>query len=186
MRLVALAALITLTVACGRAPIAHPDANAGTSPTPEIVAAEPSPSPVESPLPTPSPAPTVVAVAAPPAQAQRPPQAPPACPSLVITSFTAKAGSEPRSVALAWTISGGCPDITGSIGGQFAGTMYPGYWVIPVHSSWASYTDHPQKPAGSQQQCSFALRYSLMLSGTAPDGMAPRPAFTEANNVYLC
>ncbi|HLQ17278.1 MAG TPA: hypothetical protein VK256_15640 [Candidatus Eisenbacteria bacterium] len=185
MRLLALAALIALTVGCGRAPTATPGTDPSSTPGgPAFTAETASPLPTEIPSPSPVPPPSAAAVAAPPAQPPPGPKAPPACPNLVIASFTAKA--EPRAVVLAWTISGGCPDITGSIGGQFAGTMYPGYWVIPVHSSWATYTDHPQKPAGSQQQCNFDLRYSLILSGTAPDGMPPRPAFTEISNVNLC
>jgi hypothetical protein len=100
-------------------------------------------------------------------------------------SFTARAGSAPRSVSLAWTISGGCLDMTGAIGGQFVAPMSSQNWVIPVHSPPPFYTDHPQRPAGSQQ-CLFRIHYSLIFNGVAPDGGAPRPAFTDVDNLNLC
>jgi hypothetical protein len=88
-------------------------------------------------------------------------------------------------VSLAWTISGGCPEDAGSIGGQFEGTISPQYWVIHIRAAPSYYIDHPQRPPGSQK-CSFGLRYSMMLNGTAPDGLAVRQAFTNVDNVNLC
>jgi hypothetical protein len=156
-----------------------------------------SPSPIEvpsigaSPTDIPSPSPTTVATpvaptpsSAPPAPADAPARPAPTCPAEVITSFTARAA--PDAVILAWTVSGGCGDETGWIGGQFTGTMYPGYWNIPIHRAWATYTDHPHKPAGAQQECNFSLTYAMDLNGTAPDGRGVPPSFAQVSNVNLC
>ena len=108
----------------------------------------------------------------------------PSCPALVITSFTAQAA--PRSVVLAWRISGGCGNETGWVQGSFAGTMYPGLWVVPIHASWKTYTDHPVKPAGSQGVCTFSLTYWIDSNGTAPGG-GPVPASNAVvSDVNLC
>ena len=153
-----------------------PTGTASDSPTPTDM---PSPSPTEvASRITPSPSPT-------PAQpAHLPTPQAPTCPPEVITSFTAKAA--PDSVVLAWTVSGGCGDETGWIGGQFAGTMYPGYWDISIHRAWKTYTDHPRKPAGSQGVCLFSLSYAMDLNGTAPDGRGVPAVFAQVSNVNLC
>lgn len=155
-----------------------------------------SPSPtdtvVDSPTPTdiPSPSPMAVASSIPPAPsptsvpAHPPTPQGPTCPPEVITSFTATAA--PDSVVLAWTVSGGCGDETGWIGGQFAGTMYPGYWDVSIHRAWKTYTDHPRKPAGSQGVCLFSLTYTMGLNGTAPDGRGVPVVFAQVSNVNLC
>jgi hypothetical protein len=106
------------------------------------------------------------------------------CGPEVITSFTARPA--PDSVVLTWTVSGGCGDETGFIGGQFAGTMYPGYWDISIHRAWNTYTDHPKKPVGSEGVCLFTLSYTMGLNGTAPDGRAVPVVFATAANVNLC
>ena len=152
-----------------------------------------SPSPLDAPSarPTDTPRPLgpvdrrIAAPQPPPPAVRQPGQFGTPCPRLVITSFTAQPA--PRSVVLWWTVSGGCGDETGSIGGQFTGMpVYPGPgWVVHIRSSWRTYTDHPQKPPSSQQ-CSFSLSYSMILNGVAPDGGAPHPAFAQVSNVYLC
>lgn len=157
---------------------ASPDATEVPSDSPTAM---PSPTQLASPIISPPPS-AIPAPSAPP----QPAHLAPSCPPLVITSFTARAA--PGSVVLAWTISGGCGNETGTIGGQFAGTMYPGYWVIPIHAAWRTYTDHPQRPAGSQQsqQCDFTLNYDMGMNGTAPDGRGVPPAFAQVSNVNLC
>lgn len=169
------------------------------TPRPVGQAAEVSPSPADtpsdSPTPTDMPSPSPTAVAPPiapspapaaPAPANLPPHPAPTCPPEVITSFTATAA--PNSVVLRWTVSGGCGDETGSIGGQYAGTTYPvpGYWVIQIHRAWQTYTDHPQKPANSQGVCLFSLDYDMVLNGTAPDGRGVHAVFAQVSNVNLC
>jgi len=157
----------------------QPPLGTSASAVPATVAADQqSPSPDQIPSPTPASTPTEVAIAPPPTNG-------PPCAPFVVTSFTARAGSAPRSVSLAWTISGGCLDMTGAIGGQFVAPMSSQNWVIPVHSPPPFYTDHPQRPAGSQQ-CLFRIHYSLIFNGVAPDGGAPRPAFTDVDNLNLC
>ncbi len=171
---------------------AHPTVGqADVGPTPTEV-------PSDSPTPTDMPSPTVIASPITPSPSRVPPPAAPpqpahpapTCPPLVITSFTGQA--EPDAVRLSWTVSGGCGNETGSIGGQFGltynGPGYPGYWVIPVDSAWKTYTDHPQRPAASlqYQQCDFTLKYDMVLNGTAPDGRGVAAVFAEVTNVNLC
>ena len=155
------------------------------SPSP-IVLPSIRPTAPDSPSPSPSTAavPRIVPPQPPAPGPPQPGQVGPTCPRLVITSFSAQAGT--RSVVLAWTVSGGCGDETGSIGGQFTGTMYPGYWTMAIHSAWRTITDHPQKPAGAGQQCTFSLMYDMILNGVAPDGGPPHAAFAQVSNVNLC
>ena len=155
------------------------------SPSPTDVASS-SPSPSDSPSPTPvaSPTPPSPSPAPRPAVPAQPAHPAPTCPALVITSFTGRPAA--GSVVLAWTISGGCGDETGWIQGSFTGTMYPGLWVVPIHSAWKTYTDHPQKPAGAQQVCTFSLTYVIDTNGTAPDGRGVPAVFAQVDNVNLC
>ena len=157
--------------------------------------ASPTDTPSDSPTPTEIPSPTEVASPVTPSPSNKPPPPaygsphPPTCPPEVITSFTAKAA--PRSVILSWTVSGGCGDETGWIQGSFGTqstgtTMYPGLWVIQIHRTWRTYTDHPQKPANSGQVCLFSLTYYLGLNGTAPDGRGVPASPTEVFDVNLC
>lgn len=146
-----------------------------------------SPTPSDSPSPSPTPIASPVA----PSPAPRPsvrPGAPspmgPTCPPEVITGLVAKPA--PASVVLTWTVTGGCGDETGWIQGSFAGTMYPGLWVIQIHRAWRTYTDHPQKPANSQGVCLFTLSYWMDLNGTAPDGRGVPAVNTTVSDVNLC
>jgi hypothetical protein len=102
---------------------------------------------------------------------------------MVITSFTAREGQ--GSVILTWTITAGCEGETGTLSRQFAGTMYPGYWQFPIRATSRTYTDHPAKPAGSQE-CSFSLSYWLHMSGTAPDGQGVPATNVQISDVNLC
>jgi len=166
------------------APVVLGQADVSPSPTDTVSV---SPTPTDMPSPSPTEAASRITVSPSPTPAlpgNVPPHPAPTCPPEVITSFTATAA--PGAVVLAWTVSGGCGDETGWVAGQFAGTMYPGYWDVSIHRAWKSYTDHPRKPAGSEGVCLFSLTYTMDLNGTAPDGRGVPAVFAQVSNVNLC